>query len=104
MSDLQQPSPSEQPAQQPTVESLSYEAARDELVSIVSRLESGQLGLEESMTLWERGEALADHCTRWLDGAQARLTRAEDEASPTQTGNPVTVESSEQPTTDDDGD
>lgn len=92
MSD-QQPSPSEQPAQQPCVESLSYEAARDELVTIVSRLESGQLGLEESMTLWERGEALADHCTRWLDGAQARLTRAEDPTAPEP--NPEEIEADE---------
>ncbi len=61
----------------PAVADLSYEAARDELVAIVSQLESGQLGLEQSMTLWERGEALADHCTRWLDGAQARLARDE---------------------------
>lgn len=52
---------------------VSYEQARDELVAIVSRLESGQVGLEESMRLWERGEALADHCTTWLDGAEARL-------------------------------
>lgn len=69
----------------PEVSTLSYEQARDELVTIVSRLEGGQLGLEDSMTLWERGEALADHCTRWLDGAQARLqggvTMATSEAS-----------------------
>ena len=76
MSDTQQPSPADGA---PAVATLSYEAARDELVTIVSRLESGQLGLEESMTLWERGEALADHCTRWLDGAQSRLNRAETE-------------------------
>lgn len=68
--------------QLPAAESLSYEAARDELVTIVARLESGQLGLEESMTLWERGETLADHCTRWLDGAQARLRRADDGDGP----------------------
>lgn len=52
---------------------LSYEAARDELASIVSRLESGQVELEDSMTLWERGEALAAHCETWLDRAEARL-------------------------------
>lgn len=61
------------------IATLSYEAARDELIGIVSRLESGQLGLEESMTLWERGEALAAHCTAWLDGAQNRLTRENSE-------------------------
>ena len=37
---------------------LSYEQARDELVAIVARLEAGQAPLEESMTLWERGEEL----------------------------------------------
>lgn len=60
---------------------LSYEEARDELISIVARLEGGQADLAESMRLWERGERLADHCARWLDGAQARL-RAEETAAP----------------------
>lgn len=59
---------------------LSYESARDELVSIVSRLEAGRTDLEESMALWERGEALAAHCSRWLDGAQQRLERRVDES------------------------
>lgn len=59
------------------VAALSYETARDELVSIVARLEGGQVGLEESMRLWERGEALADRCAAWLDGAERRLRRDE---------------------------
>lgn len=53
---------------------LGYEQARDELVSIVARLEAGQVGLEDSLALWQRGEALATHCGRWLDGAEAQLT------------------------------
>ncbi|NHN55127.1 exodeoxyribonuclease VII small subunit [Calidifontibacter sp. DB0510] len=57
----------------PDVAQLGYEQARDELATIVSRLEGGQIGLEESMTLWERGEALAAHCHRWLDGAEQRI-------------------------------
>jgi exodeoxyribonuclease VII small subunit len=57
----------------PDIASLTYEQARDELITIVSRLEGGQIGLEDSMALWERGEALADHCSRWLDGAEAKL-------------------------------
>ncbi len=57
---------------------LSYEEARDELVAIVARLEGGQADLAESMRLWERGERLAEHCGRWLDGAQARLTAGDD--------------------------
>lgn len=54
--------------------SLTYEQARDELVSIVAQLEGGQIALEESMALWQRGEALARHCNTWLDGAEAKLT------------------------------
>ena len=41
------------------VSALSYEEARDELVSVVSALEQGAATLEESLALWERGEALA---------------------------------------------
>lgn len=55
------------------VSSLSYEEAKDELVSIVATLEGGSASLEESMRLWERGEALATHCTQWLDQAQAAV-------------------------------
>ena len=57
----------------PDIANLSYEQARDELIAIVSQLEGGQIGLEDSMTLWQRGEALATHCTTWLDGAEAKL-------------------------------
>ncbi|GGB45854.1 hypothetical protein GCM10011492_41240 [Flexivirga endophytica] len=64
------------------VADLGYEAARDELASIVSRLEGGTETLEESMRLWERGEALATHCERWLDGAQRTITAMTDEAEP----------------------
>lgn len=55
---------------------LSYEAARDELVAIVTRLETGGTTLEESLKLWERGEELAAICQRWLDGARERLAAA----------------------------
>ncbi len=54
----------------------SYEQARDELTEVVRRLESGGLALEESLALWERGEALADICQRWLDGAREKLDAA----------------------------
>ncbi|WP_116116262.1 exodeoxyribonuclease VII small subunit [Austwickia chelonae] len=67
---------------QADVSGLSYEVARDELVSIVGRLEGGHVGLEESMRLWERGEALADRCESWLKGAEHRLRGAEDAAVP----------------------
>jgi exodeoxyribonuclease VII small subunit len=57
-------------------EALSYEQARDELASVVKRLEAGGLTLEQSLDLWERGEKLAAVCAEWLDGARARLTAA----------------------------
>lgn len=55
------------------IEGLSYEQARDELVQVVTQLETGGAPLEESLALWQRGEALADRCERWLDGAKTRL-------------------------------
>ena len=55
------------------VADLSYETARDELVETVHRLEAGGTSLEESLALWERGEALAQRCQEWLDGARTRL-------------------------------
>lgn len=61
-------------AEKAGIQSLTYEQARDELVSIVAQLEGGQIELEESMALWQRGEALARHCNTWLDGAEAKLT------------------------------
>ena len=57
-------------------EALTYEQARDELASVVKRLETGGLTLEQSLDLWERGEKLAAVCAEWLDGARARLTTA----------------------------
>jgi len=62
------------------VGTLSYEQAREELVAVVSRLEAGGVSLEESLALWERGEALADRCEAWLEGAKARLSAARDKA------------------------
>lgn len=61
----------------PDVESLSYEQAREELQDVVRRLETGAATLEESMRLWERGEALAARCQQWLDGARERLAKAQ---------------------------
>lgn len=48
---------------------MSYQEARDELVSVVARLEAGGTALEDALALWERGEVLAAHCQRWLDAA-----------------------------------
>ena len=56
----------------------SYEAAREELIEVVRRLEAGGTTLEESLALWERGEKLATVCQDWLDGARERLDAAID--------------------------
>jgi exodeoxyribonuclease VII small subunit len=60
----------------PAPETMGYEQARDELMDVVRRLEAGSASLEESLRLWERGEALADRCETWLAGARARLDAA----------------------------
>ena len=55
---------------------MSYEQARDDLSKVLGELEQGAVTLEQSMTLWERGEALAAKCEEWLSGARARLDAA----------------------------
>ncbi|MEC8762504.1 MAG: exodeoxyribonuclease VII small subunit [Microbacterium sp.] len=66
------------------VDDLSFEQARDELVRVVAALEQGAPTLEESLRLWERGEALAARCEQWLIGAKERLdaARAASTSSP----------------------
>ena len=81
MSAMSSPAASDSP-QQPAhdepapIETLSFEEARDELAEVVQSLEQGSLTLEESLRLWERGEALAERCEQWLRGARERLERA----------------------------
>ena len=48
---------------------------------VVSELEQGSSTLEESLALWERGEALAQRCEEWLLGAKARLEAARTAAT-----------------------
>ncbi len=57
------------------VEDLSFEAALRELESIVSRLEQGEVDLEDSIALYERGTALKAHCENKLKGAETRLEK-----------------------------
>ena len=58
------------------VTALGYEACRDELSEVVRRLEQGGLSLDESLKLWERGEALAKRCEEHLAGARQRIEEA----------------------------
>ena len=68
-------------------EGLSYEQARDELISIVRSLENGGADLSRTMQLWERGEHLATICRAHLDGARRRFaqTQVSEEAGAEET-------------------
>ncbi|MBL7488739.1 exodeoxyribonuclease VII small subunit [Frankia sp. AgB1.9] len=65
----------------------TYEAARAELEDVVRRLEAGGITLEESLALWERGEALARTCQDLLDGARARIAAAQADPAAGPAGN-----------------
>lgn len=58
------------------ISTFGYERARDELVNVVKMLEQGGLDLDESLALWERGEALATRCEEHLAGARQRVENA----------------------------
>ncbi|WP_371856002.1 exodeoxyribonuclease VII small subunit [Nocardia alba] len=55
---------------------FGYERARDELINVVKMLEQGGLDLDDSLVLWERGEALATRCEQHLAGARRRVEDA----------------------------
>jgi exodeoxyribonuclease VII small subunit len=54
-------------------EKLNYEQAFEELEALVERLESGELALEESLALFERGQALSARCSELLEQAELKL-------------------------------
>jgi exodeoxyribonuclease VII small subunit len=62
-------------------EKLSFEEALDELEDIVSQLESGELTLEETLQLFERGQALVGRCEDALNQAELRLEALQPSAS-----------------------
>lgn len=57
------------------IASLSFEDALRALEDVVRRLESGEVPLDQSINLYERGEALRRHCQARLDAAQARIEK-----------------------------
>ena len=59
----------------PAIEALSFEGALKELEVIVSRLEQGEVDLEDSIALYERGQALKTHCEKKLKSAEGRLEK-----------------------------
>lgn len=60
------------------IATMGYEAAFAELEAIVEQLAAGELPLEETVTLYSRGRALAAHCQALLDKAELRITRLDD--------------------------
>ena len=63
------------------VESLSFESALRELEGIVAKLEQGEVDLEDSIVLYERGQALKSHCEQKLKAAEGRLEKVVRSAS-----------------------
>ncbi|MFY9325796.1 MAG: exodeoxyribonuclease VII small subunit [Candidatus Nanopelagicales bacterium] len=64
---------------------LTYEQARARLTEITENLSLGNLGLEDTLKLWEEGEKLAEICQKILDQAQARLEEIQAEYEDEQT-------------------
>ena len=57
------------------VSGLSFEQALKELEGIVARLEQGSVPLEESISIYERGDALRAHCDKLLKAAEAKVEK-----------------------------
>lgn len=57
------------------VDELSFETALKELEQIVARLEQGEVDLEDSIALYERGQVLKAHCEKKLKAAESRLEK-----------------------------
>ena len=70
------------------LKSLSFELALKELETIVDRLEKGDVELETSIVIYERGEALRSHCDCLLRKAEARV----EKISLNQNGEPIGTE------------
>lgn len=59
----------------PAIESMTFETALAELEQIVDRLERGDVALAESISIYERGEALKQHCEHLLKEAEMRVEK-----------------------------
>lgn len=72
------------------IRAYDFESARDELLTIVSRLEEGNVTLDESLELWERGEKLAERCQEILNGARERIAAVRGPDAVAETAEDVT--------------
>lgn len=57
----------------PSLDDLPFESALSEVESIIERIEAGEVGLEQSLSAYERGIQLIAHCRGKLDQAQLRV-------------------------------
>ena len=67
------------PAGPRPVDELTFEQALDELDALVRRMESGALGLDESIAAYRRGAALATHCQSRLNAAEQQIRKLDGE-------------------------
>jgi exodeoxyribonuclease VII small subunit len=63
------------------INNLSYEAAFAQLEDILNQLESGNLALEDLLSLYERGRALRARCEALLDSAELRVQKLNDDGT-----------------------
>ena len=65
----------------PSIANLSFEEAYAQLEELVARLETGNLPLEESVSLYEQGQALARRCEELLEAAELRVQQIDDDGT-----------------------
>lgn len=67
--------------EKPALDTLSYEQAFEELQTVIDQLEAGDKPLEETLALYERGQALYHHCTTLLDEAELKVQQLNEDGS-----------------------
>ncbi len=72
---MAEPAPDPVPDPGPDIAAMTFEDALRALEDVVRKLESGEVALDDSIDLYERGETLRKHCQARLDSAQARIER-----------------------------
>lgn len=60
------------------INELSFEQAFDELQEVIIKLESGDLTLEDSVEVYERGKALSEYCQKLLNNAELKVSQLAD--------------------------
>ncbi len=64
---------------EPSLESLSFEEAMQELEQVVNQMESGEQTLQETLSLYQRGQALVQYCLQLLEQAELAIRTLSDE-------------------------